>query len=201
MKTPPHHIAHGFGPGTARLALLLVAVLAAPALGAPTPPAADPAGAKARVTEPFREEHAEIRVHLGHIHQMAGELRAAAPAEQQSSMRFVVKFLNEHIRSHAEWEEQVLYPVVDRLANGGTHAFTATMRREHVVVGRWIDELGAEAGKAAPSAETFARRADYVLGLLAAHFECEEEVLLPLIDQGMTAAEFKREVLDKARAH
>ena len=153
------------------------------------------------MTEPFREEHAEIRVHLGHLHQMAGELRTAAASETPATMRFVVKFLNEHIRAHAEWEEQVLYPVVDRLAKGGKEPFTATMRHEHRIVGRWIDELAAEAAKPVPGVETFARRTDYLLGLITAHFEEEEEVLLPLIDRGMSAAQFKRDVLDRMKAH
>lgn len=154
-----------------------------------------------RVTEPFRAEHADIRVHLDHIHRMAGELRAATPDARLRSMRFVVKFLDEHIGAHAAWEEKVLYPVVDRLAGGGKHPFTATMRHEHGVVGRWIAELGTEAAKDSPDADAFARRTDNLLGLLWAHFEEEEEVLLPLIDAGMSADQFKREVLDRLPAH
>lgn len=171
--------------------LFAIAVLAAPCLAAPPP----------RVTEPFREEHAEIRVHLGHIHQRVGELRCSPSSEASSTMRFVVRFLDEHIRKHAEWEEAVLYPVVDRLAKSGRERFTATMRHEHRIVGRWIDDLAAEAEKESPAVEAFARRADYLLGLVTAHFEEEEEVLLPLIDRGMTAAEFKHEVLDRRQAH
>jgi len=166
-------------------------VLSAPAGAAPA----------ARVTDPFRDEHAEVKVHLRHLHDMVGEMRTAPAAEAPGTMRFVVKFLNEHIREHARWEEQVLYPVVDRLAKSGEHLFTATMRHEHVIIGRWIDELAAEAAKDVPGVEAFARRADNLLGLVAAHFEEEEEVLLPLVDRGMSAEQFKREVLDHRQAH
>ena len=179
----------------------LLALAVAGVLLAPVPAADDATRPEGRVTAPFREEHAEIRVHLGHIHEMAGQLREAAPDERLRTMRFVAKFLDEHIRAHAGWEEQVLYPVVDRLAGGGAHPFTSTMRHEHGVVGRWIDELAAESAKESPGVEAFARRADNLLGLLWAHFEEEEEVLLPLIDAGMSREAFQREVLDKMKPH
>ena len=179
----------------------LGALVAIVALSAPAFAGAGEEGAMKRVTDPFREEHAEIRVHLGHIEHQAGALRTAPPAEQQKSMAFISKFLNDHIRAHAAWEEKVLYPVVDRLAKSGKEPFTATMRYEHGVVGRWIDELAAESAKAAPDVEAFTRRTDNLLGLLTAHFEEEEEVLLPLIDKGMTSEQFKREVLDKMEPH
>lgn len=192
----------GFGRAFCRLTDWLGTPLAIVALFAPAPArASSEEGAKRRVTEPFREEHAGIREHLGHIQQKAGALRAAAPGEQKKSPIFVSKFLNEHIRAHAEWEEKVLYPVVDRLAKSGAEAFTSTMRYEHGVVGRWIDELTAESEKATPDIEAFARRTDNLLGLLAAHFEEEEEVLLPLVEEGMTPEQFKREIMDKMEPH
>lgn len=174
------------------------------AIGTLFPPAArsdSQQGAKVPVSQPFREEHAGIREHLGHVHQKAGALRTAAPADQREAMVFISKFLKEHIRAHAEWEEKVLYPVVDRLAKSGAEAFTSTMRYEHGVVGRWIDELAAESGKANPDVEAFARRTDHLLGLIAAHFEEEEEVLLPLIDKRMSREQFKREIMDKMEPH
>lgn len=179
------HAAH------AALAAAALLAVAGPAAAAPAP----------RVTEPFREEHAEIQVHLKHLHDMTGGLRAAPAEDARGTMKFVVKFLNEHIRAHAEWEERVLYPVVDRMARSGRDVFTATMRHEHRIIGRWIDELAAEAAKEAPGVEPFARRADNLLGLIAAHFEEEEEVLLPLIDRGMSPEQFRREVLDHRMAH
>lgn len=184
-----------------RPALLAGALVLSLGIAAPVARGADAPASKPRITEPFRQEHAEIRVHLDHIRQMAGDLRMAGPEERVRSMRFVAKFFDEHIRTHAGWEEQVLYPVVDRLAGGGRHPFTTTMRYEHGVVARWIDELGAEAAKETPDVEAFARRSDNLLGLLWAHFEEEEEVLLPLIDSGMNPEDFKREVLDKMKPH
>lgn len=180
----------------ASLALLFVAGACAT-----QKPAARPAADGKRPTEPFRAEHVEIKEHLGHLHTMVGDLSGAAPDKQRDTMKFVVKFLHEHIRAHAEWEEKVLYPVVDRYAGGGAHAFTASMRYEHRIVGRWIDELGAESEKAEPDPVAFARRADNLLGLIGAHFEEEEEVLLPLLDAKMTPEQFEREVAQKGTHH
>ncbi len=116
-------------------------------------------------------------------------------------MASIAGFLQDHILAHAKWEESVLYPVVDRLARSGPEPFTATMRYEHGIVGRWIAELAAEAKRPAPDVDAFARRTDNVLGLLAAHFEEEEEVLLPLLDRSLSPAEFRREILDKMEGH
>lgn len=153
------------------------------------------------VTAPFSAEHAELRKHLGHIQKMIGDLAAAAPPARRRTMETVVAFLNEHIRPHAEWEERVLYPLVDRHAGSGREPFTATMRHEHRIVGRWIEELAREAARSQPDVWAFSRRSDNLLGLLAAHFEDEEEVLLPILERVMTREEFQREVMDRAEHH
>jgi hemerythrin-like domain-containing protein len=145
---------------------------------------------ESRSTDPFRAEHVEIRKHLEHIRGWAGELVKQPLNEQKATMKRTVSFFLEHIRPHAEWEERNLYPIVDRIA-GGEH-FTATMRHEHKIVARWVGELAVEAVKPSPDALAFARRTDNLLGLLDAHFEEEEEVLLPLLDRTLSASEFER---------
>jgi hypothetical protein len=75
------------------------------------------------------------------------------------------------------------------------------MRYEHRIVGRWIGELRAEADKPKIEAAKFARRTDNLLGLIWAHFEEEEEVLLPFIDNGMSKVQFERELGPAAGAH
>ena len=154
-----------------------------------------------RPTAAFRAEHKEMQVHLGHVHGWVGGLLTQQSPEQRKTAQKVATFLEKHIKSHAEWEERFLYPVVDRLAGGGPNVFTATMRYEHRIVGRWIGELRAEADKPKIDAAKFARRADNLLGLIWAHFEEEEEVLLPLIDKGMSKAQFERELGPGAGAH
>jgi hemerythrin-like domain-containing protein len=154
----------------------------------------------ARPTESFRQEHVEIRAHLDHVRDWTGNLMQQAPDEQRKTARRIVAFFEEHIQPHAGWEEKALYPLVDRLAGGGEHPFTATMRHEHRIVERWIGELAREVAKPRPDYRAFARRTDNLLGLITAHFEEEEDVLLPLIDRSLTAEQFKKE-LGGAAAH
>ncbi|MEO8196823.1 MAG: cytochrome b/b6 domain-containing protein [Thermoanaerobaculia bacterium] len=153
-----------------------------------------------RPTAGFRAEHAEIKEHLRHLDGMVGALDGAVVEERQRTMTFVVKFLDEHIRSHAAWEEAHLYPVVDERAGRQGQPFTASMRYEHGIIGRAIDGLSTLAAATPPDAKAFARAADRVLGIIGAHFEKEEEVFLPLLDRSMTRAEVEA-VLKASSAH
>lgn len=177
-----------------RLALLFAAAASASTTAAAGD--ADP-----RPTAPFRQEHVEIQEHLGHIRDMVGSLATARPEARAGTMKNVVQFLERHIKPHAEWEERVLYPVVDRHARAEKPPFTASMRHEHKIVGRWIEELAQESKKPSPDAVAFARRADNLLGLIWAHFEEEEQVLLPILDQKMSREQFKKEIADKPGPH
>lgn len=155
----------------------------------------------ARTTEPFRQEHVEIRAHLSHISSMIEAIAKAPAAEAQQRMQHLVGALRAHILAHADWEERVLYPVIDMKAGPAPHRFTEAMRLEHRIVGRWIDELDRQSNRATADVLAFARRADQLLGLILAHFEEEEEVLLPIIDATMTREEFEREILSKETPH
>ncbi len=178
---------------------VLVASVASVAAGCgrnepPPHSAATVASSTARVTEPFRQEHVELKEHLGHVHAWNGALAKQPPAEQAQTMKRIVGFFEQHLAPHAKWEEQHLYESVDKRASSGPNAFTASMRFEHRVVERWIAELRKESEAETPDATAFARRTDYLLGLVTAHFEAEEEVLLPVLDRTMTAEEFEREL-------
>jgi hemerythrin-like domain-containing protein len=147
-----------------------------------------------RPTESFRREHVEIKEHLEHLKSEIGNLGATSPHEQRAIMTHVVGFVREHITPHAEWEERALYPAVDKRAASGPYPFTASMRYEHRIVARWTEELASLASAATPDVNAFARRADNLLGLIWAHFEEEEEVLLPILDRTMSQQDFAREI-------
>jgi len=147
-------------------------------------------------TELFRREHADFQACLVEVGELVGKLHAGMAADQET-LAAVVEQLSRHITPHAEWEERVLYPVVDRYAGGGHPVFTASMRYEHRIIARQLAELAHESHRQAPDARRFARHADHLLGLVAAHFEAEEEVLLTLLDSSMTAEEFRREVMEQ----
>lgn len=164
------------------IAAFVFALATAPAFAADLP------------TAPFRQEHVEIKEHLGHLDVMAGSLPSAQAEEQRRTMTMIAKFLDEHIRTHAEWEEAYLYPAVDKRTLAGPNPFTATMRYEHRIVGRSIEALSKMAADPNASATEFARATDRLLGLIRAHFEEEEEVLLPILDKSMTKEQFEAEL-------
>lgn len=178
------------------LAVLAIALsLGAARAQAQRPTDAHPRAPGKLPTQPFRDEHAQVRQHLKEMAARVGQLRNESADAQKKSMGEVVAFFQQHIKPHAEWEERHLYPVVDKLAGCPTaRPFTSTMRFEHRVIGGWIDELAREAKKPAPDAVAFSRRADNLFGLLSAHFDEEEQVLLPLIDAKMTPAQFEKAV-------
>lgn len=179
---------HGLGTGIF-VVILAIAIAATFALADET---------NQRATEGFRALHKELRTHTTHLTALVGKLAKQTPEEQKATMTEIVTCLSENIHSHAKVEEEVLYPVVDRAAGSpADYPFTATMRYEHRIVGRWITELRSIAGQPSPDITAFARRADNLLGLVSAHFEEEEDILLPVLDAKMTVAQFKKEVLDK----
>lgn len=145
-------------------------------------------------TASFRAEHAEVKVHLQHLDSMAGSLPSQDEAKRVKTAAFIVDFLAEHILTHAAWEEKNLYPAVDKRTTAGARPFTGTMRYEHGIIGRSIDDLKKAAAAPGFDAVRFARDTDRLLGLIAAHFEKEEEVLLPVLDESMTREQVETEL-------
>lgn len=154
-----------------------------------------------RVSEGFRQEHVGIKKELAKVDKWAQDLSKKSASEQKQSMAKIVSFFAEHIKPHAKWEEEKLYPAVDKRASQGPHVFTETMRYEHRIVGRWIEDLAIESKKQNPNAQEFVRKTHRLLGLIEAHFELEEEVLLPILDRSMTPAQFQSEVMTGSDRH
>lgn len=179
-----------FGFGTGVVIVILAIVLLASLATAQE--------ANQRATEGFRALHQELRTHTTHLTILTGKLPKQTPEEQKATMTEIVTCLTDNIHSHAKIEEEVLYPVVDKAAGSPVdYPFTATMRYEHRIVGRWITELRNNVNQPNPDVVAFARRTENLLGLISAHLEEEEDILLPVLDAKMTVAQFKKEVLDK----
>jgi hemerythrin-like domain-containing protein len=154
-----------------------------------------------KVTQGFRDGHADLRKELELQKAGVEELSRASPRQAEITMDRVVMFLDDEIRPHATWEEVKLYPLLDSMVGGGER-FTASMRHEHAIIDRWIEELAVHAGSEAPDPGWFARRAERLFGLIDAHFEEEEEVLLPILDRAYeTADDFERAVGGEVHAH
>jgi iron-sulfur cluster repair protein YtfE (RIC family) len=152
------------------------------------------------ITQSLRDEHQHL---LPHIEQLlvAADSLGEVPAEVvRQQVEEAYDFLRHHLLPHAYAEEQALYPVVGRLL--AAPEATATMRRDHVEIGRLTEELGEllPGLSSAPNEKTqlkALRRVLYGLDtLVKVHFAKEEEVYLPLLDARLSVEEagdlFKR---------
>lgn len=155
------------------------------------------------LTQPLKDEHKELFPHVDRIRQVAEKIGDVLTGEIRSGVDEVYDFLAYHLKPHAEAEEVALYPVVQKVL--GSPEATLTMSRDHVEVGRYIEELAAlkqDLATRDPNREqiTSLRRVLFgVYGLVKVHFAKEEEVYLPILDQRLTS-EAAREMFEAMEA-
>lgn len=160
------------------------------------------------LTQPLRDEHKELWPHVEALRTVADSLDDAPYNTVCQGVDDIYSFLTGHLIPHAEAEEASLYPMVAEIM--GAPQATATMSRDHVEVGRLIQELallrsGIAGGTMNPAQARALRRILYGLYmLLKVHFAKEEEIYLPLLDAKLTP-ETARQLFDameaSARAH
>ena len=147
----------------------------------------------ANLTQPLREEHKELLPHIEAIRQAADAIGEMPLSELRPQLDEVYDFLAHHLLPHAQAEEAALYPVVGKVM--GAPEATGTMRRDHVEVGRLIDELGLIRSNILGPTLTASqikdlRRVLYGLyTLVKVHFAKEEEGYLPILDARLTPDE------------
>ncbi len=97
----------------------------------------------------------------------------------------VYEFLAYHLIPHAQAEEAALYPVVQQVL--GSPEATSTMSRDHVEVGRYVEELDELRQDLSPRNSKSLQRVLYgVYALVKVHFAKEEEVYLPMLDERLS---------------
>lgn len=142
------------------------------------------------LTQPLRDEHKELFPHVDQIRQVAELIGDAPITEIRRGVEQVYDFLANHLKPHAEAEDAALYPVIQKVL--GSPDATKTMSRDHVEVGRYIQELAGLKSDLTdqpltPGLATSLRRVLFgVYGLVKVHFAKEEEVYLPILDQRLT---------------
>jgi iron-sulfur cluster repair protein YtfE (RIC family) len=143
------------------------------------------------LTQPLREEHKELFPSVDRIRQVAELIGEAPISEIRQGVEEVYDFLAYHLKPHAEAEDAALYPVVQRVL--GSPDATRTMSRDHVEVGRYIEELASlkqslsEAALTPERTQSLRRVLYGVYALVKVHFAKEEEVYLPILDQRLTS--------------
>jgi iron-sulfur cluster repair protein YtfE (RIC family) len=130
----------------------------------------------------FAAHHRRLIGSIDELGKRAGEDVLSTPE--------LLTYLWEHLVPHAQGEEVSLYKCVEALPGG--NGIVQPMIGEHqVIVGR-IRELGQlfEAQKDSELQNVL----HSVLALIHEHFQKEEEVLIPLLRQHLTAAEFGAQI-------
>lgn len=150
-----------------------------------------------RPTDPLRIEHTRIIERLQGLGERIERLHESATLDQLSLAREVLDFVKKQVAPHARAEEYTLYPAADWAAGEGSH-LTETVRFEHQLVQRRCEALEKDVQAGAPAGRLM-HRCYAILGLVAAHFQVTEQVLLPYLDKAFDAARFEKEVLTPLR--
>jgi iron-sulfur cluster repair protein YtfE (RIC family) len=139
------------------------------------------------LTEPLRAEHRLLVPKLDALRVLAAELDTGTVDATRMALDDVVSMMRKDLLPHARAEEAVLYPAVERAM--GAPGAMATMVADHREIARRIEALAgmtwAFEGRHPRPDELEDLRAQ-LLGLwaiLLLHFEKEEDVLLPVLDE------------------
>ena len=145
------------------------------------------------LTQPLRDEHKELLPHIEEIRTVANLVGDAPLATLRQEVDNVVVFLTHHLIPHATAEDQVLYPIVGKAI--GTPESLATMRFDHVEIGRMTERLVTLRSGilgTSPSSSQIKDLREVLYGLYAlvkTHFVKEEEIFLPILDAKLTPPE------------
>ena len=149
-----------------------------------------------RPTNRIRAKLAEFKTFLIRIEELTHGLAGTRAEAQRKLMQQIAMIYRNEIHYHSDWEERKLYPAVDKRASSGIAPVTSLIRYEHRIIARWISELEIETRLRYPDERRFTQLNYQLLGLLKAHFEQEELVLLPILDKTMSTEQFNEEIYD-----
>ena len=140
------------------------------------------------LTQPLRDEHKELIPHIERMLEVANSIPEAPIAQIRDGVNEVYEFLAYHLLPHAQAEDAALYPTVQKVL--GSPDATRTMSRDHVEVGRYIDELAQLRQNVSGQSFKALQRVLYGLyALVKVHFAKEEEVYLPILEQRLSPQE------------
>ncbi len=154
-------------------------------------------------TQPLRDEHQELLPEVERLRLVAEQVGREPVSVVRRGVDQVYEFLAFHLKPHAQAEEAALYPTVQKVL--GSPEATRTMARDHVEIGRYIEELAIvkDGLSNAPLSEREAAGLRRILfglyALVKVHFAKEEEVYLPLLDERL-APEEAREMFSAMEA-
>jgi hemerythrin superfamily protein len=143
-------------------------------------------------TEPLRQEHRELMVHVEQIRAAARELPDLSPTERDVLVGRITTFVEDTLAPHARSEEEVLYRVIGDIL--GQPRATEPMIHDHQL----IRETAHLLARTDTSDVRITQELMYRLyGLIVAHFRKEEDLYLPILDAHPDRAD---EVVSELRA-
>ncbi len=139
------------------------------------------------LTQPLRDEHKELMPHVESLLRAGDSLYEGMLTQTvRESLDEAYRFLTDHLLIHAEAEDRVLYPVVQRVM--GSPLSTETMSFDHKQVNTMTQQLvmlrsqilGTTISR--ENANSLRRVLYGLYALVKAHIAKEEELYLPLLD-------------------
>ncbi len=157
----------------------------------------------ARPTEDIREHHKmlEERLH-GFWHNI--ESLQKFRDQDRGLLDELMTFLKEELLPHAEGEEKHLYGKVAELMRNPL--FTKTMEMDHQFIKQYITELETVIKNVhKESADVTIKRiqmtASKLQGIIDSHFQKENEVYLPILDEKLSKEQVEKEVIEPMHAY
>ncbi len=149
-------------------------------------------------THALREHHDHLMLEIQKFEEAIELLSELAPGEVKPMAQEQVAFLVAEIKPHAVAEEKYLYTEVDYLTNPAGMKVTATMKIDHEYIDAYIERLADLASKINPkTVPEFQRVAWELAAILKLHFDKEERVYLPLLDNIYTEEEVQYRIVEK----
>ena len=145
------------------------------------------------ITQPLRDEHAELYRSIEALRQAADTINESLTSSAHDQIEQAYLFLTSRLFPHAQAEEKVLYPMVQKIM--GSEQATATMNRDHAEVAQLTEELGtlrvhrSQLTITSIQARTLRRVLYSLYAILKLHFEKEEDIYLPMLDGKLTPDE------------
>ena len=143
-----------------------------------------------RPTEPIRQEHEALLVHIEHLGHAAREVVRLDRGERELLVGRILDFLRGTLVPHAKAEEEVLYPEWAKLV--GYAAAAVPMVHDHEAIVARVERLERAD---LDDVDTLQELLYGLSALIGVHFRKEEDIQLPAFDAAppeVTAAVLER---------
>lgn len=177
--------------GTLRRVAVVVAAIG---LGSGLPASRATAQPDGRPTALLRAEQHRLARWIRTTDRRVAALAAHPARASDATVQRIAESMLARLGPRLAWEQQALYPAVDRRAGA---AVTLRFRQETRAIQRRLDALRKEAS-GSPDPRAFARHARAILALMRVHLGREQQILMSVLDRTMTRDELERELLDNS---